>query len=100
MLKQVLFVGSLGLALCSLNASATGLSCDDLKAKISAKVEGKGVKHYQLDVVDKGTKSALRNVGQCDSGKKIILYSRKAAEASEVKPADATLAKKAETKEK
>lgn len=98
MLKQVLFVGSLGLALCSLNASATGLSCDDLKAKISAKVEGKGVKHYQLDVVDKGTKSALRNVGQCDSGKKIILYSRKIAQTTEMKQTEAPPVVKAEKK--
>lgn len=58
------------------SASAAGLSCDDLKAKIEKKVASKGVKAYTLTVVGKDTPSKNRVVGACDKGSMKILYER------------------------
>jgi hypothetical protein len=69
--------------LMAFSASAIGLSCDDLKAKIEKKVDGKGVKGYTLTVVDKATETKNRVVGTCESGAKKIIYERKAKEAAE-----------------
>jgi hypothetical protein len=85
MLKPVALLAGLIMLACSMNVSAAGLSCEDLKSKIITKLEGKGVKHFQLDIVDKATQSSLRNVGTCEKGTKIILYSRKSKPTDEVK---------------
>lgn len=52
------------------------VSCDAIKEKIVAKLDGKGVKNYTLKVVGKDEESGLRIVGQCEGGKKKILYQR------------------------
>jgi len=54
-----------------------GTPCEDVKAKIEAKLEQKGVKSYSLDVVDAKEEKPGRVVGQCDGGKKKIVYNRK-----------------------
>ncbi len=52
------------------------VTCDDVKAKIEAKLQGKGVKAYTLTIVPKDEASDLRVVGTCDGGAKKILYKR------------------------
>jgi hypothetical protein len=67
------------LLLCSFFASsafAGGLSCEALKAKIVKKLEGKGVKNYELTIVDKNTETKNRVVGTCEAGSKKIIYER------------------------
>lgn len=67
------------LLLCSLitsSAFATGLSCEELKAKIVKKVESKGVKNYELTIVDKNTETKNRVVGTCEAGSKKIIYEK------------------------
>ena len=65
----------------SLPAFAGKLSCDDLKAKIEAKLAAKGVKHYTLEIVPAaevkdGKADGGKVVGSCDGGTKRIVYRR------------------------
>ena len=61
--------------LASPGASAK-ISCEEVMAKIEAKIQAKGVKAFTLTIVDKDEKSDLRVVGTCDGGSKKILYKR------------------------
>lgn len=58
------------------------LACEDLKQKIEAKLEGKGVKGFQLDVIDADAATDGKIVGQCDGGKHKIAYTRAAKPAA------------------
>jgi hypothetical protein len=51
-------------------------SCEDVKAQIEAKIQGKGVKTFTLTIVPKDEKTDLRVVGTCDGGAKKIIYKR------------------------
>jgi hypothetical protein len=53
-----------------------GTPCDEVKAKIEAKLEKKGVKNYTLDVVDAKDTKEGRVVGTCDGNTKKIIYNR------------------------
>jgi len=44
------------------------LSCSELKQKIEDKLQGKGVKNFKLDVIDKSESSTAKIVGSCDGG--------------------------------
>lgn len=70
------FVLASSLILMSFSASASGLSCDELKANIEKKLEGKGVKGYTLTVLDKAAESKARVVGSCEGGSKKIVYEK------------------------
>ena len=52
------------------------LECADLKQKIETKLEAKGVKGYQLDIIDADATTDGKIVGQCDGGKHKISYTR------------------------
>ena len=58
-------------------ALAQGKPCEELKSEIAAKLDGKGVTGYTLDIVpadqDVGDQ---RVVGTCEGGAKKIVYSR------------------------
>jgi hypothetical protein len=54
-----------------------GTPCEDVKAKIEAKLDKKGVKNYTLDVVDAKDSKEGRVVGTCDGNRKKIIYNRK-----------------------
>ena len=65
------------LCLCSVTGPALAReTCEDVKAKIIAKLETKGVKKYSLEVVPKDQATDLRVVGTCDGGTKKIIYKR------------------------
>jgi hypothetical protein len=55
---------------------AAKTSCDEVKAKIEAKLEAKGVKSYTLTVIPADEPTELRVVGTCDAGKMKIVYKR------------------------
>jgi hypothetical protein len=57
-------------------APSQKMECDDLKKKIEDKLEAKGVKGYQLDVVDADAATDAKVVGTCGGGKQKITYSR------------------------
>ena len=50
--------------------------CGELKSEIAAKLEAKGVKKYQLDIVGAGDVKDQKVVGSCEGGKKKITYKR------------------------
>jgi hypothetical protein len=67
-----LAVGLLGAG----TALAAGESCDKVKGEIAAKIDANGVKHYSLEVVDKGAATDGKVVGNCGHGAKEIVYKR------------------------
>lgn len=60
--------------------------CDDLKSEIAAKLDGKGVKGYTLDVVAAADVKDQTVVGSCEAGSKKITYTKGGA-APEAAPA-------------
>lgn len=67
---------ALSLCLAALPAFAAQKDCEELKSAIAAKVEGKGVKNYQLEIVGSETAKEGRVVGSCEMGKKKIVYKK------------------------
>ena len=51
-------------------------SCDELKSEIAAKLDGKGVKNYTLDIVAVDQVKDQKVVGSCEGGTKRIVYKR------------------------
>lgn len=51
-------------------------SCDELKTEIAAKLEAKGVKGAQLDVVATEEVKDQKVVGSCEGGTKKIIYKK------------------------
>lgn len=51
-------------------------SCEELKTEIAAKVEAKGVKGAQLDIVASEEVKDQKVVGSCEGGKKKITYKK------------------------
>jgi hypothetical protein len=61
----------------STNGFAEKKSCDDLKMEITAKIDAKGVKNYELKIVAADDVKSETVVGSCDGGTKRITYTRK-----------------------
>lgn len=59
------------------HALAAAKPCEELKSEIDAKIKAKGASGYSLEIVDKGAAGSAKVVGTCDSGRKVIVYSRK-----------------------
>jgi uncharacterized protein DUF1161 len=51
-------------------------ACEELKSEIAAKLEAKGVKNYQLDIVATEEVKDQKVVGSCEGGKKKITYKK------------------------
>jgi len=51
-------------------------SCEELKSEIAAKLDAKGVKSYQLEIVAPEQVKDRKVVGSCEFGKKRIVYTR------------------------
>ncbi|MFA7292973.1 MAG: DUF1161 domain-containing protein [Rhodocyclaceae bacterium] len=65
------------LSLCLLTAPAFArMSCEELKSNIAAKIESKGVKNYQLEIVAADEAKDAKVVGTCEGGKKKITYKK------------------------
>jgi Protein of unknown function (DUF1161) len=76
------------LAVCVLLAAATPVpaqpkSCPELAAEIAAQLDAKGVKSYQLDIVEAGEVGGRQVVGSCDSGARRIIFKRVAKSKSD-----------------
>ena len=52
-------------------------ACEELKTEIAAKLDGKGVKGYELTIVASDKAGEAKVVGNCDGGKQKIVYSKK-----------------------
>ena len=76
-MKSIILTTALAVICCGITGVASAkVSCDDVKASIEAKLDGKGVKKYTLQVVPKDQATDLRVVGTCDGGAKKITYKR------------------------
>lgn len=51
-------------------------NCDELKAEIAAKLDAKGVKNYQLEIVATADAGNSIVIGSCESGQKKITYKK------------------------
>src|SRR5262245_26049863 len=51
-------------------------NCEEIKAQIDAKIKAVGVPLYKLEVVDVNATTGGKVVGNCDGGKKKIIYWR------------------------
>ena len=58
-------------------AQAAAKPCDELKAEIAAKLDGKGVKGYEITAVDNDKVGDAKVVGSCDGGTRKLTYLRK-----------------------
>jgi hypothetical protein len=78
MIKTLSLAAALGVAACPVWAAK---SCDELKTEIAAKLDGKNVTGYDLEIVaaDQADKAAEggRIVGSCEGGTKKIVYKKK-----------------------
>lgn len=66
------------ISLVMMSSSAwAGKDCNELVTEIKAKLDAKGVKNYDLQIVDKDQQTDLKIVGTCEGGTKKITYVRK-----------------------
>jgi hypothetical protein len=77
MMKRMLAVAVLVLSLCSVTSFAEKKSCEALKTEIAAKLDAKGVKDYELNIVAAADVKSEAVVGTCDGGARRITYTRK-----------------------
>ena len=66
---------ALGFSLAVVSASELK-PCEELKSEIVAKLEAKGVKNYQLEIVATADVKGQDVVGSCEGGTKKITYKR------------------------
>ncbi len=79
-------VAALGISLAVAPAFAVK-QCEELKSEIAAKLDAKGVKNYQLEIVAPADVKEQTVVGSCEGGTKKITYKRGGAPAeSSAKP--------------
>lgn len=67
---------SVALLLASTQAFAAK-PCEELKAEIGAKLDGKHVTGYALEIVPSAKTGTAKVIGSCDGGTKKIVYSKK-----------------------
>ena len=81
-MKLFLAIGVLFLV--SVPAHAQGSKpCEELKDEITKKLDDKGVKGYNLEIVAKDKDAEGKVVGTCEGGTKKIMYTRTSAPAKE-----------------
>ena len=86
MKKLAIILSFCSLAAPAMAANGPRLNCDDLKAKVEAKFQAKGVKNYTLEAADmKADDGGAKVVGTCDGNTKKMLYKRGSAPAAESK---------------
>lgn len=69
-------VSLLTVALISPTVLAAGKPCEELKGEIAAKLDGKGVTGYTLEIVAADQVGDKKVVGSCEGGEKKIVYSK------------------------
>ena len=72
-MKSVMLI--VGLSLLSATAFAAK-PCEELKTEIAAKLDAKGVKGYDLQIVANDSVGEQKVVGSCDGGTKKITYKK------------------------
>lgn len=62
--------------LCAVTPAFAQKNCEELKAEIAAKIEARGVKNAQLEIVAADQVKDEKVVGSCEGGKKKITYKK------------------------
>lgn len=75
-MKSVFVVTAALVALTSFQTFAAPKSCEELKAEIAAKLDAKGVKNYQLEIVATADAGNAVVIGSCETGTKKITYKK------------------------
>lgn len=57
-------------------ATAHAGNCEDIRARIDAKIKTTGVANYTLTIVDAAANASGKVVGSCDLGSKKIVYNK------------------------
>ena len=68
-------IAALGLSLAIAPAYAVK-PCEELKTEIAAKLDAKGVKNYQLEIVAEADVKDQNVIGSCEGGTKKITYEK------------------------
>jgi hypothetical protein len=76
-MKRMLALTFVAMSMLPLTAFAEKKSCEELKTEIAAKLDAKGVKNYELNIVAAEEVKSETVVGSCDGGTKRITYARK-----------------------
>jgi Protein of unknown function (DUF1161) len=71
-----LIIGLLGIFLLAVYAPAAVKPCEELKTEIAAKLDAKGAKGYQLEIVATADAKDKTVIGSCDGGTKNIVYTK------------------------
>jgi outer membrane lipoprotein-sorting protein len=74
--KMNKIIATLVLALVAAPAFAQQKPCEELKSEIAKKLDDKGVKDYQLEVVPTDQVKDQKVVGSCEGGTKKITYKK------------------------
>lgn len=65
------------LATAAASTFAAGKPCEELKSQIAAKLDGKKIAGYTLEIVAADKAGEARVVGTCDGGARKITYTKK-----------------------
>ena len=72
------FITLIVVALLACTAQAhAAQSCEELKTKVTTKLDGKNVKGYSLEIVASDKMGDAKVVGSCEGGTKKLTYTRK-----------------------
>jgi len=77
MSKPALLILSTAALLLAQAAQAQTKPCEELKAEIAAKLDEKGVKDYEIAIVDSDKVGDAKVIGSCEAGAKKLTYTRK-----------------------
>ena len=69
-------IAAISALLLAVPAKAQQKKCEELKAEIAAKLDAKGVKNYELNIVAAADVKDETVVGSCEGGTKRITYKR------------------------
>jgi len=64
-------------------------ACEELKSEIAAKLDAKGVKDYQMEIVAAADVKDQQVIGSCEGGAKKITYKKGAGQPAPASPAPA-----------
>jgi hypothetical protein len=73
------------------HASAQALSCQELQARVEAKIRGNGVESFSVEIVEATSQAPGQVVGTCERGEKKLVYVKGKAAVSTANQPGSTL---------
>jgi Protein of unknown function (DUF1161) len=65
---------------------AQAISCEELRASVEAKIQSKGVKNFNVAILEAGVSTPGHVVGTCEKGAKKLIYSQGVASSAAPPP--------------